>query len=159
MHRCKARIATIEKRTRAIARAEKDDGDAERQFVRNYPLLCEWLQRHEGTPLVGAVVDRVAVGDFHANSVWYWLLAPYACWAPVPAQYEFPDALLRFFAESPTPHWAATLACTVCGLKVPRLTHPNGGQPFATCPSCGSPTNQRAIFGPPGTEEFESGLE
>ncbi len=124
-----------------------------------YPRTADLILSEDDSPLVRAMLKRVETHDFHARSVWNWLLKPYTGWATQPDRYDLPASLLQFMANPPTPYWAAIRACTVCGLKVPSLTHPNGDQPFATCPACSSPTDERAIFGPPGTEEFESAWE
>jgi hypothetical protein len=109
-------------------------------------------------PLVRATLERVERDDYFAEQLLHWLLRPYAHWAPGLERYDFPAPLLEFVSDPNRRAYSLFIrACCGCGLFVPNETHPTGEQTFARCPACGSPTDQRAPFGPPGSQEYIDG--
>lgn len=83
-----------------------------------------------------------------------WVTSPFAGWAVVPPDFEFPRSLVTWFLAPPRP-WFLGHSCGTCGLNVPILmTWSNDRNPpeqvvvFPECPACGGRTGYMATFQP-----------
>ena len=85
-----------------------------------------------------------------------WADEPFARWATMPADFEYPRALVEWLLRPPR-DWFLGHACGRCGLHVPLLaTWSNDPDPpksivaFPACPACGGRTSFAANSGPDG---------
>jgi hypothetical protein len=110
------------------------------------PEVAAFIERHvmpdHRLPLMRLIVT---LPDDAIEPIDDWLNQPFAPWMVMPADYEFPRALIDTFL-GPADTLKMGEACERCGLCVPVYTFGPGDdvKAFPECPACGGSTSVAA---------------